>query len=391
MNRLLVVSSAIHYRHDGRLFSFIPYVREIDLWADLFPELIIAAPCREEAPPLDCISFTRSNISIRPQIEAGGDTLAAKLKQIWLLPAMIFGLCRAMPRAEAIHVRCPGNLSLLAAALAPIFSRYLVARYTGEWTGFPGEPATWRFQRALLRSGWWRGPVTVYGDWPNQPPHVVPFFTSVLNERQAERAADAARRRKRDGAREEKALRILYVGRLSEAKNVHAVLDAVAILKNRGIEIECDVVGEGPERDRLERQAGELGICDRVNFFGGVDFDQVLDFYERTDTLALVSKTEGWGKVIPEAMAFGVVCIGSDCGVIPTMLGEGRGIVVPPGDAEAIAAALSRIVEAPDQYVEMAGRAAAWSRRYTLEGLQRAIGELLTERWRIPIGPRTDR
>lgn len=388
LNRLLVVSSAIHYSHDGRLFSIAPYVREIDLWADLFPELIIAAPCRNEPPPSDCAPFTRSNIGIRPQIEAGGETLAVKLVQVLLLPAMVFRLCRAMLRAEAIAVRCPGNLGLIGVALAPLFSRYLVAKYAGQWTGYPSEPMTWRWQRMLLASGWWRGPVTVYGEWPNQPPHVVPFFPSMLNEQQAERAAAAARRR---SVKKEKALRIVYAGRLTAAKNVHAILDAVAMLRNRGIEAECDIVGEGPERDRLERQVGALGISDRVNFSGGVEFDRVLDFYEKADALALMSEAEGWGKAITEAMSFGLICIGSDCGVIPMMLGEGRGIVVPPGDAEALASALGRIVEAPDQYVEMAERAAAWSRRYSLEGLQRAICELLTERWRIPIGPHPDR
>ncbi|MCG3161339.1 MAG: Glycosyltransferase Gtf1 [Acidobacteria bacterium] len=380
VKNLLIVSSAIHYRHDGRLFSYAPYAREIDLWADLFPELIIAAPCREAAPPPDCSPFSRSNISILPQKETGGDTLGAKLKQMFSLPALIFSLCRAMLRADTIHVRCPGNLGLLGVALAPLFSRRLVAKYAGQWTPYPGEPLTWRWQRAMLRSRWWRGPVTVYGDWPNQPAHVVPFFTSVLNERQAERARIAAARRKLGG----KALRVLFVGRLSAAKNVNAIVNAVALLKARGISVECDIVGEGPERARLEKQAEESGVNDRVNFAGGVDFDRALDFYERADALALVSETEGWPKAIAEAMAFGLVCIGSDRGLIPKMLGEGRGIVVPPGDAEALASALQRVIENPDECSETSRRAAEWGQRYSLEGLQRAIGELLAERWQTP-------
>jgi glycosyltransferase involved in cell wall biosynthesis len=379
VKKLLIISSAIHYRHDGRLFSYTPYAREIDLWADLFPELIIAAPCRETAPPPDCSPFSRSNISICPQKETGGDSFGAKLKQMISLPALISGLCGAMLRADAIHVRCPGNLGLLGAVFAPVFSRRLVAKYAGQWTGYPGEPLTWRWQRALLRSRWWRGPVTVYGDWPNQPPHVIPFFTSMLDETQAERARMAAARRKIDG----KTLRVLFVGRLSAAKNVNAILDAVALLRTRGVRVECDIVGEGPERARLERQVEELGISDRVNFAGGVDFNQVLDFYERADALTLVSETEGWPKAIAEAMAFGLVCIGSDRGLIPKMLSDGRGILVPPGDAKALASALRDIVENPSQYAEMSRRASEWGAQYSLEGLGRAIGKLLAERWRI--------
>jgi glycosyltransferase involved in cell wall biosynthesis len=386
----LIVSSAIHYVHNGRLFSYAPYVREIDLWADLFPELVIAAPCRESEPPADCAPFTRPNVSLRAQKETGGGTFGDKLKQVLSLPALVYGLCRAMRRVDAIHVRCPGNLGLLGVALAPLFTRRVVAKYAGQWTGYPGEPAAWRWQRALLKSRWWPGPVTVYGDWPNQPPHVVPFFTSVMNERQAERAAAAARGRTADFNRR-RSLRVLFVGRLSAAKNVDVLLDAVARLKSHPARIECDIVGEGPERARLERYSEELGVRDRVRFAGGVDFEQALDFYERADALVLVSETEGWPKAIAEAMAFGLICVGSDRGLIPTMLGEGRGIVVPPGDAEALSAALRDIIdgagESSVRYLEMSRLAAEWARAYSLEGLKQAIGELLSERyhWRVQI------
>jgi glycosyltransferase involved in cell wall biosynthesis len=387
---LLVVSSAIHYAHDGRLFSYAPYVREIDLWADLFPELIIAAPCRQSEPPPDCAFFSRPNISIRAQKETGGGSLGAKLEQILSLPTLVIGLGRAMRGVDAIHVRCPGNLGLLGVALAPLFTRRVVAKYAGQWTGYPGEPAAWRWQRALLKSRWWRGPVTVYGDWPNQPSHVVPFFTSAIDERQAERAVAAASRRAIDFV-QRRAFRILFVGRLSAAKNVNVILDAVARLTNHPTPVECDIVGEGPERARLEKYAEELGVRDRVHFAGGVDFEQALGYYERADALALVSETEGWPKAISEAMAFGLVCIGSDRGLIPTMLGEGRGIVVPPGDAEALTAALRDVLnnsgENSDRYLEMSRRAAEWARGYSLEGLKQAIGELLSERchWRVQI------
>src|SRR6185369_4743244 len=140
-------------------------------------------------------------------------------------------------------------------------------------------------------------------------------------------------------------LRILFVGRLSTAKNVNTVLDAVARLKGLPVRVECDIVGEGPERPRLEKYADELGIRDRVNFVGGVEFEQALDYYERADTLVLVSETEGWPKAIAEAMAFGLICIGSNRGLIPVMLGEGRGVVIPPGDAEALTSALQDILD----------------------------------------------
>src|SRR4051794_1463353 len=120
--RLLITSHVIHYSYQGRLYAYGPYAREIDLWADLFSDVAIASPCRDELPPGDCLPFERRNISILPQKEAGGETLSAKLGLIASIPAMIWDLARAMRSADAIHVRCPGNLGLLGVLLAPLFS-----------------------------------------------------------------------------------------------------------------------------------------------------------------------------------------------------------------------------------------------------------------------------
>ena len=379
--RLLVVSHVIHYRHVGELYAYGPYAREMDVWADLFSEVLIGAPCREERPPGDAIQFTRSNISIAPQPETGGDTRAAKVLQLAKLPFLIWSLSKAMRSADAIHVRCPGNLGLLGVVLAPLFCRRLIAKYAGQWTGYEGEPLTVGLQRALLRSRWWRGPVIVYGTWPNQPAHIVPFFTSIMTNQQMKRA------RRSSSARDafSDPIRVLYVGRLSQSKNVHVLLSALSTLSSEGIKLRCDIVGDGPHRATLENQARELGVNDLVLFAGAQDFEHALSFYERNDVLVLASQTEGWPKAIAEAMAFGLVCIGSNRGLIPEMLGEGRGLVVPPGDVQALSTVLRDIAVAPERYYEMRVRAAEWSQRFALESLRDALCQLLEARWQVSL------
>ncbi|MDT7604950.1 MAG: hypothetical protein QOF61_2947 [Acidobacteriota bacterium] len=381
VQNLLIVSSAIHYRHGDGLFAYGPYAREIDIWADLFPHVQIAAPCRNETPPGDCLPFTRANITVVPQRETGGDNLRAKAAQVFMLPLLISGLCRAMRRADAIHVRCPGNLGLLSIFLAPLFSRRRIAKYAGQWSGYAGEPWTARLQRKLLGSRLWRAPVTVYGRWANQPPHVVPFFTSILTDEQVARARDAARRKRFDAA----PLRVLYVGRLYEGKNIDVLLAALGELKTQGVELTCDIVGEGHLRASLEGQVASLGLRDRVAFAGGVDFERVLDYYERAQILVLASENEGWPKAIAEGMAFGLVCVGADTGFVPEMLNDGRGIVVAPGDAGALARALRRIAESPAECTQMSARASAWAQKYSLEGLREALRELFASQWKVSL------
>src|SRR5579862_2021398 len=97
--RLLVVSHVTHFRYKGQLFAYGPYSQEIDLWADLFKELTIAAPCRNEPPAGDCLPFTRSNITMAPQMEVGGETFGAKIKLALATPLLVVGLARAMWRS----------------------------------------------------------------------------------------------------------------------------------------------------------------------------------------------------------------------------------------------------------------------------------------------------
>jgi glycosyltransferase involved in cell wall biosynthesis len=368
----------IHYAHGGRLFAYGPYAREIDLWADLFREVRIASPCRTAPPPADCLAFERGNISILPQKEAGGESPAAKLGLIAAVPGMAFRLARAMRDADAIHVRCPGNLGLLGALLAPLFSRRLIAKYAAQWNGGEAEPFSARLQRAILRSSWWKGPVTVYGSWPGSPPHIIPFFTSLLTTEQLERAKASARRPRRGPV-----VRILYTGRLSRAKNVDVLLRAMAAA---GVNLSATIVGEGPERQSLESLARFLGLSGRVTFTGGVPFDGVLEYLEASDVLVLASETEGWPKSIAEGMAFGLACIGSDVGIVPQMLGEGRGFTVPPRDEAALAGALRHIASSPDLLEPMRHSAAAWAQHYSLEDLRSALGRLMAEWWSIDCG-----
>ena len=381
IQKLLVVSHVVHYQRGDRIYAYGPYAREIDIWADLFPRLAIASPVRSGDPPGDCIPFSRSNIELVPQRETGGTTASAKLRQLLAVPSLLLGLGRAMASADAIHVRCPGNLGLLGVILAPLFSQYIVAKYTSAWAGYPTEPWTWRLQRALLRSFWWRGPVTVYGGTSNQSENVISFFTSVLNEKQLARAGSAASKAKVNDP-----MRLLYVGRLSVGKNVDVLISAVAALKSQGIASTCMIVGEGPQRPALEAQIAAFGLRDYVELVGGVSLDCVLDYYERADICVLVSESEGWGKATAEAMAFGLICIGSNQGFALEMLGEGRGICVPPGDVSALTAVLCAIAARPEAYESMRREAAAWASRYSLQGLQNSLRELLRIHWKWEAG-----
>lgn len=379
--RLLIVSHVVHYLHQGRIYAYGPYAREIELWADLFEQVVIASPCRREPPPGDALPFEAANIRMAPQHEGGGETFWAKLQMALWTPLIVLQLARQMWGSDAIHVRLSGNLGLLGALMAPLFSSRLVAKYAGAWCEMPGEEFTYRFQKAVLRSRWFRGPVTVYGEWPDQPPHVVPFFPSLLTEQQLERGRLAASRREPASQ-----LRVIYTGRLSRQKNVATLLKAAAQCRRQGHEVECTVAGDGAELERLRSLAASLNIAGAVRFTGGVSFDRVMDLLEESDVLVLASDSEGFGKSLVEAMAFGVIPIASKGGIGPQIV-ENRGFAVTPGDVEELTQALIEICQSPDRCRRYRENGLEWSQQFSLEALHGAIKRLLEEHWNVCLGP----
>ena len=149
-----------------------------------------------------------------------------------------------------------------------------------------------------------------------------------------------------------------YVGRLEEHKGVQVVLDALVALPD----LRFEICGDGPYRAALEAQVARLGMCDRVNFLGYSNHDQLPDRYATFDLAVIPSQTrpnwvEQFGRVAIEAMASGVPVVAADSGALPDVL-DGAGVLVPEADAGAWFRELSRLVASPSQRVSLsnAGR-----------------------------------
>jgi glycosyltransferase involved in cell wall biosynthesis len=108
------------------------------------------------------------------------------------------------------------------------------------------------------------------------------------------------------------------------------------------------VIGDGEEREPFAQRLSELNLIERAQFMGAIKYDQMPQLFQQMDLLVLPTQTtkrvrEQFGRVIVEAMASGVPVIGSTCGAIPEVIGD-AGLVVPEGDAEALAAAIERLL-----------------------------------------------
>jgi len=138
---------------------------------------------------------------------------------------------------------------------------------------------------------------------------------------------------------------ILYIGRLSEEKNLSALVRATASLRQR-VPSRLVMVGAGPLKDRLEAEARAAGVP--VEFPGVVDHQLIPRWLEDADAFVLPSFTEGHPKALIEAMAAGVPCVVSDCAGNRALVKEAEaGLLFDPRDPAELAAALERVLTDP--------------------------------------------
>jgi glycosyltransferase involved in cell wall biosynthesis len=171
------------------------------------------------------------------------------------------------------------------------------------------------------------------------------------------------------------AFRIGYVGRLIEEKGLDEVLDAMAM---SGVPVDFSIMGEGPYEAKLRERVAALGLGERVTFRGWGQPADVADFIRSLDALALLTRTtkavrEQFGRVIIEGQACGVPVIGSTCGAIPDVVGDG-GWIVPERNAKALRELLDEIA-GDAELVQAKGHAARANveARFTYEAVATAL------------------
>lgn len=156
--------------------------------------------------------------------------------------------------------------------------------------------------------------------------------------------------------------KLLFVGRLSTQKGGELAVRALARMERPAT---LDIVGAGPESDRIINVARELGVGERVTMLGPLDQEALAERYRRSVALLVPSLEEGLGLVAVEAhlCETPVVAFASG-GLVDVVTDECTGLLVPPGDVEALAVALDRILGAPElrERLGRAGRESALAR-----------------------------
>jgi colanic acid/amylovoran biosynthesis glycosyltransferase len=147
---------------------------------------------------------------------------------------------------------------------------------------------------------------------------------------------------------------LVCVASLEEVKGHRFLIDACSVLRERGIDVRCELIGEGPLRPAVRRQISELGLGDHVRMLGGLPRSEVARHLARADAAVLAShptrqgRREGIPVALMEAMATGLPVVATAISGIPELVEDGvTGLLVPSGDAAGLADALERLATDP--------------------------------------------
>ena len=140
--------------------------------------------------------------------------------------------------------------------------------------------------------------------------------------------------------------KVIHVGALIHDKAQHIMLDVFANVSKTYENMRLIIIGDGPLRLELTAQAESLGIAEQVSFVGYVEKEEILyDYLKQADAFLLTSVTEGFPRVLYEAMAHNVPIVTTDGGIPYLLTDKQDALICPTGDNLALSQALGLLVE----------------------------------------------
>ena len=362
--RLAIVYHRPYYRDpDGGLWeaegSFSRYVESLARFVD---EVHLIVPERRQPFPGEAYRLRAENVVLRPV------PFFERLPNFYrALPKALVQLWRTLPGCDLVNLRIPTPLGVYAYAVAKILRRPIFLIVVGDLAGVSESVRVDNLKRAVYKvylavEEWLQtrmvagAPAFVngqalYAKYNRPDRRVLLTTTSTISD------ADVIDRPDTGLADTGHApIRLLTVSRIDPRKGLRHLPPALADLVRRGHDVRLTIVGPTvgkmgeEERDRVLASASEHAIADRVEFVGARTLPQVLAIAREHDLFVLPTLPgEGVPRVLLEAMASGLPIVVSDVAGVPTLVQhEVNGLLVPPADPPAIAAAVDRLIRDGD-------------------------------------------
>ena len=356
---------------DASIFSYAPYVREMNIWLKHVDTVEVVAPVVSLPISNIDMAYQHNNVTLTevPAIEFTSFTRT--INSFLKLPIIFAKLYKACKKADHIHLRCPGNIGLLGCLVQICFPKKLkTAKYAGNWDPKAKQPLSYKFQKRILSNTFLTKnmQVLVYGDWKNQTKNIKSFFTATYNHSEIEQAI------KRDYLGN---LQFIFIGSLVEGKRPLVAIEMIEALQNQGRNVRLDIYGEGVLKDDLQHYVEIHNLENMVLLHGNQSKAVVKEALKEAHFSILPSKSEGWPKAIAESMFFGVIPIATKVSCVAFMLDYGNRGILMEANLNLDVIQIQNALKDVDTLELMSEKASNWSQNYTLEVFETEISKLL--------------
>ncbi|PSL03959.1 glycosyltransferase family 4 protein [Cecembia rubra] len=369
--KFLIISHVLHKSHQNQIWGYGPYIREMNLWEKHIDSLIVVAPKEVAVPSAIDLAYQSKQIKFVevPQFNLVGPKNL--FKALLKTPGILWKIFSAMRHADHIHLRCPGNMGLLGAMVQVFFSKKKkTAKYAGNWDWNSRQPWSYRLQQRILRNTFLTKnmQVLVYGEWPDRTENIKPFFTASYSEKDKVEVLKPEIR---------KQINLIFVGSLTANKRPLLALEVLKGMLEKGLNASLVFCGEGVEKEKLVAYSTQYQLDESVQFLGNVDGERVKREFQKAHFLVFGSRSEGWPKVVPEAMWWGCVPVTTAVSCVSQMLGyETRGLLCEP-DAQDMVERIQELVNSPEKQAAMIKEGMEWAREFTTERFETEIKQLI--------------
>lgn len=367
----LIISHADHKINATSISAYAPYVREMNLWLKYVDNVEIIAPKVETELTAIDLKYNHNSIKFNGVPAIKFKSLKSVVVSLFKLPLILNKLFKACKRADHIHLRCPGNIGLLGCIVQVFFPKKIkTAKYAGNWDPKAKQPLSYKFQKRILSNTFLtrKMSVLVYGDWAKQTKNIIPFFTATFYKNEIQPIV----KRNYDSH-----LNVVFAGSLVKGKRPLLTLQIVENLLKLGKSITLDIYGDGILRKELEDYLNDNKLNNYIKLHGNQSKETVKNALRKAHFLILPSKSEGWPKVVAEAMFYGVIPIVTKISCVPYMLDHGnRGILIEPKLDLAIKT-INAELNKRGSLSQKAEDAIKWSQQYTLDVFEDKVSKLV--------------
>jgi len=306
--KLLVVSDTGMYQKDGETYAFGPVVKELQEMLTLFESITWIGFEREgQIENSSYIKVEDNKIKTILLKNVGGKSLLDKVSILFSYPKMWVKINSEIKQHDFIHCRAPSNPSYIAMLLSKKYpSKQFWFKYAGDWVGEASN--FYKFQRNKLKRLSTNSIITVNGEWNSKSKNVLAFENPCLTEEDREIGASFCNQKNID-----EKINYCFIGGLNKNKGVDKILEAFKSIDTNKIGT-LHIVGSGDLKSVLEQEASRLPI--NIVFYGSLSKERVQEIYKQSHFIILPSQSEGFPKVIGEAMNYGCVPIVSDVSCI---------------------------------------------------------------------------